>query len=818
MKKILYILLFISLLGCTLSEDNKIDNYVSDTTLAIWAGKFNKSIFEYTGSADTIILGVDNFRTWSQKINSFIDSIPNDNLDTIIYGTDNFETWRTKYNYAVDSSFNPDAYALFARMDSALTYDEKLLVSDYIDSLQLSGVWDNSDCLYEACMPTEQQATLNWIGNNYSLTNVNSTTFTAYEGFTGNGTNMYLNTGFNPTLASGNYTTTSAIFGISLDSVALSSEYHGVTDGSVNTFILPSFGGNAIIRVNSNSNATASNTNLNEIFVANRQNSSQQELYVGKSRTLDAQSFNGIPNREFYILCRNNGGTAAGFSSNTVNGAIIGGGLTQAQVEKYVALKKWFTNQMRVLGLVADLSSTSNTNMIQLVLNSTESTTITQELTRDVNSEIFLNSYDTLICTNGLTLNKSATYCNVLINRGALSGDTTRNIYLDGVKLVVNGFQQSPTLVPKLRGQLAFYRVNGVTIKNFECLDLDDFQFCIEFAEWRNVLLENGTIIGDKDALDFLTGSGAVIRNYTFANSDDAIFVGGVAYPSNQLGIGDVSDIRVVGCTDLLRADPGGQFMRIYPGSWGDWTVDSTYQTGDLTNNNGNIYSMSNANGTSLTAANAPVHTSGEVTGADGITWDFIAAKDIYSANVDNIEIDSTLIDQNRYIVHVQYENSAFNRTIYPGTDDSSNVTNITVKNCSLDYPVLRGAFLNSSSLVSIDIENNYIDSAFYFFRNSLDITRDSVVVNSVGNTFDNTGRLLSSENVNNKLVFFSDNETYNTSSAINNVEAGAELRAINFTIPFDDLSDVNAAAVGDTCRNTTGLNVWNGSSWDLIP
>jgi hypothetical protein len=80
----------------------KIDNYVADTLISIWSEKFNLPVFVYSNS-DTIELGIDNFRTWTEKVNVLIDSV---NVDTIIYGADNFETWRTKFNSAIDSVNN----------------------------------------------------------------------------------------------------------------------------------------------------------------------------------------------------------------------------------------------------------------------------------------------------------------------------------------------------------------------------------------------------------------------------------------------------------------------------------------------------------------------------------------------------------------------------------------------------------------------------------------------------------------------------------------------------------------------------------------
>lgn len=84
-----------------------IDNYISDTTMGAWAVIINSSIYNYTGSVDTIQVGVHTFNQWWLRANTFISAVPETATDTIDYpNVDTFEQIRTKYNNAVDSVNN----------------------------------------------------------------------------------------------------------------------------------------------------------------------------------------------------------------------------------------------------------------------------------------------------------------------------------------------------------------------------------------------------------------------------------------------------------------------------------------------------------------------------------------------------------------------------------------------------------------------------------------------------------------------------------------------------------------------------------------
>jgi hypothetical protein len=109
------------------------------------------------------------------------------------------------------AAFDPLSLAIFAAMDVQPDAARMAIIDTFIRALVAAGVWDLLDVLYVFAAHTEQAALLNWINPGpFDGMAVNAPTFTVDEGFTGNGSTAYIDTGFNPTTAGGNYVMNSA--------------------------------------------------------------------------------------------------------------------------------------------------------------------------------------------------------------------------------------------------------------------------------------------------------------------------------------------------------------------------------------------------------------------------------------------------------------------------------------------------------------------------------------------------------------------------------------------------------------------------------
>jgi hypothetical protein len=92
---------------------------------------------------------------------------------------------------------------------------QQIQQNEIVSTLQSYSIWDKLDLFYLFKTDGDNDfATLNWVDpSSYKITEVNSPTFTTNVGFMGNGTNAYLNTGWNATIGP-NFIQTGATHGV----------------------------------------------------------------------------------------------------------------------------------------------------------------------------------------------------------------------------------------------------------------------------------------------------------------------------------------------------------------------------------------------------------------------------------------------------------------------------------------------------------------------------------------------------------------------------------------------------------------------------
>ena len=162
----------------------------------------------------------------------------------------------------------------------------------------------------------------------------------------------------------------------------------------------------------------------------------------------------------------------------------------------------------------------------------------------ELNNTILLDSNTKLMCAPGVVFKKVAPYCNVLLNRGALTKEYNENITIDGLEISVNGHEAMPTLVYGLRSQLGFFYVKDLSIKNITCLDGGPRQFLVYIVTWERLHIENVRLAGDKDGIKLNNGHDAVINNLDLTTYDDGLSLCGTDYPSVVVEVGDVYNVR----------------------------------------------------------------------------------------------------------------------------------------------------------------------------------------------------------------------------------------------------------------------------------
>lgn len=162
-----------------------------------------------------------------------------------------------------------------------------------ICGLVSDGVW-NFDVLYIWAAPTQATALINLANpGTFNGTTNGTVSFAAYQGFTGDGSTFYIDSGFNPTTAtSPNYVQNSATLGAYiLSNRTTSQNWWAIGDGvgSVNYF-RPFSGASGDAHINSATAFSLNNSNAQGSFNITRTTSSQEGSYINSGETFSGQS------------------------------------------------------------------------------------------------------------------------------------------------------------------------------------------------------------------------------------------------------------------------------------------------------------------------------------------------------------------------------------------------------------------------------------------------------------------------------------------------------------------------------------------------
>lgn len=117
--------------------------------------------------------------------------------------------------FTIATAYEAESEAIFAAFTTPPDDTRKGHIDACVAALKAASVWTKLDGLAFAAAADGGAGSINWKSpGTYDLTPVNSPTFTADEGYAGNGSNAYLSTGFVPSIAGGQMTQNSAHIGV----------------------------------------------------------------------------------------------------------------------------------------------------------------------------------------------------------------------------------------------------------------------------------------------------------------------------------------------------------------------------------------------------------------------------------------------------------------------------------------------------------------------------------------------------------------------------------------------------------------------------
>lgn len=301
----------------------------------------------------------------------------------------------------------------------------------------------------------------------------------------------------------------------------------------------------------------------------------------------------------------------------------------KASLQEHLGIAKWINTSD--YGASTEASAADNVTAFQAALDAADdagggTVLIDKAGTYQLNDTLFIGDYTTLAGCGGVVLKKAtgSNYGCVIINNGASTGTTNYGIKLRDFNISVNGVDVAGDPVARVRGQVSLVYVDGVEIENVNIPDNAKTQYAFHFSRWAHLTCRNIRVDGPKDVMNFGWGHGGYFENIVGNTYDDLFGIHAGTYWSVLAGgTGDIRDMTFVSCRREYRASQAGYFARLSSGAWGAWTLGASYIVGNRVVANGNVYCCKSPTDSPAVAANEPSHSSGEVTGADGITWLF---------------------------------------------------------------------------------------------------------------------------------------------------------------------------------------------------
>lgn len=256
-------------------------------------------------------------------------------------------------NTASATTYTAEAVALFARMTTPPTSTRAGLINTCIASLISGGVWAKLDALWVQAAADSQAAKLNWISSSFTLSAVNSPTFTTDRGYAGNGSTSYLNTNFIPSSDGVNFTQDNASMfcwlNAGTDTADGSASIMGAFDGTQGSYLYPRNGTDALqARFNDGTTSAFGGLTVSTRYGLTLVQRTSSTSKIAYRNTIAATAVTvtsiGRPTRSVFLSGRNSSGTPAGLQNNRFAAAGLGASLSGAeQTALFNALNTYLT-------------------------------------------------------------------------------------------------------------------------------------------------------------------------------------------------------------------------------------------------------------------------------------------------------------------------------------------------------------------------------------------------------------------------------------------------------------------------------------------
>jgi len=260
-------------------------------------------------------------------------------------------TYGGKVLTVTPSAYCPEYQAVYDAYTTKPSDAVAAIDNTMVVGLVSDGVWVKLDVVWVYASHTNGagEALINWkLPGTYDATAYNAPTFTAYEGFLGNGTTQYIDCNWVPSVSAVNLSLNSASLIIYIRTNVGNDTYHGVS-GTNRLYLLPRSSANIAYHQILGAQGSAANLDGSGMYVVSRTAAAVDKTYRNKAVLINATNAvtYALPAYSPYSLALNNNGVATGFRADQVSLYAFGAGLTQTDVNN---ITDYYNNAMRILG------------------------------------------------------------------------------------------------------------------------------------------------------------------------------------------------------------------------------------------------------------------------------------------------------------------------------------------------------------------------------------------------------------------------------------------------------------------------------------
>lgn len=248
--------------------------------------------------------------------------------------------------------YQKESYTVFGAMTTLYNGDRKRIMDSLVFRLKRDTIWSTRDVIYIFANLDSNQAKINWkTPGTFNITTVATVTFTADQGYAGNGSTGYMKTGYIPFDTASHF---GKINDMQADIYNRSTTQQNVYDfgalsNSNHSFALDiKDAGNIYMLVNDGTFSAIGNANAQGFYSMNRTAYNTRTLYRNGS-SVGTQTVNSLPappNVEIFIHSRNNAGAPNLFSTKQFSFFSVGSSLSATKISSFNTDVEWYMDRL----------------------------------------------------------------------------------------------------------------------------------------------------------------------------------------------------------------------------------------------------------------------------------------------------------------------------------------------------------------------------------------------------------------------------------------------------------------------------------------